>query len=139
MITIVELARFRAKGAEVRTGEDFANVGLAIMGGCESCGASIACYNAYPSRSGYWRCEGCVGDSGYETVEEADAALFGEALPTFWNWKDARTTDDSELREALRLIKLHITEDGPADLHEAVQKIVTVARRHGLLREGGSI
>lgn len=123
MITILELAKFRAKGAEVRTGEDFENVGLQILGGCEVCGASIACYNAYPSRSGYWRCEGCVGDSGYETVEEANAVLFG----------DEKKTDDGELREALRLIKLHITEDGPADLHEAVQKIVTVARRHGML------
>jgi hypothetical protein len=42
---------------------------------------------------------------------------------------------ESELREALRLIKAHITESGQqsADLHEAVQHIVTVARHYGLL------
>ena len=46
-----------------------------------------------------------------------------------------READEDALREALRLIKIHITESGQqsADLHQAVQHIVTVARRHGLL------
>lgn len=43
--------------------------------------------------------------------------------------------DDAELRQALHLIKIHITESGQqsADLHQAVNHIVNVARRHGLL------
>jgi hypothetical protein len=54
--------------------------------------------------------------------------------------------DDIELRHALDLIKLHITVDSRInnaerrrniELHAAVQIIVTVARRHGLLLEHG--
>jgi len=43
--------------------------------------------------------------------------------------------DEAELRHALHLIKIHITETGQqsADLHSSVQLIVNVARRHGLL------
>ena len=43
--------------------------------------------------------------------------------------------DDAELRRALHLIKIHITESGQqsADLHQAVQLIVNVGRRHGVL------
>jgi hypothetical protein len=50
--------------------------------------------------------------------------------------------DEEELRDALHLIKLHIepeAQPGTAlDLHNAVQKIVNVARRHGLLVEHGA-
>jgi len=46
-----------------------------------------------------------------------------------------RQRDESELQDALHLIKIHITESGQqsADLHQAVQHIVNVARRHGML------
>lgn len=82
MVTILELAKYR--GLQVSEDESFSMgdinaVGLEIMGGCEICQASIACYNAYPSRSGYWRCEDCIGDEGYETVETASAAIFEDA------------------------------------------------------------
>lgn len=53
-------------------------VGLAMLGGCEHCEASIAAYNAYPSRSGSWRCEDCIGDSGYDTAGEANRDIFGQ-------------------------------------------------------------
>lgn len=53
-INICNLANF-ILGYEAVTGEDFEKAGLAIMGGCQQCGASIACYNAYPSKTGYWR------------------------------------------------------------------------------------
>ena len=43
--------------------------------------------------------------------------------------------EEAKLREALRLIKLHIHETGQqsADLHQAVQFIVDVARSHEML------
>ncbi len=73
MISIIQWADFRL-GREARTEADFQEAGLAMMGGCQSCGASIAAYNAYPSRSGYWRCADCIHEgNGFETCEEADA------------------------------------------------------------------
>ncbi len=53
---------------------------------------------------------------------------------------EAEPNDDATLRQALNLIKYHIDgreKQKNRDLHEAVQMIVTVARRHGLLLEHG--
>lgn len=79
-ITIHELAVHRG----LKTSDDGSYsmgdinaVGLEMLGGCEICGASIACYNACPSKSGQWRCDDCIGDTGWETVEEANRAIFG--------------------------------------------------------------
>jgi hypothetical protein len=47
-----------------------------------------------------------------------------------------RHQDEQDLNDALHLIKVHITETETAqnrDLHQAVQLIVTVARRYDLL------
>lgn len=79
-ITILQLAEHRGAKADERgaiNGEEFHRVGLAIMGGCQ-CTATIAAYNAYPSKSGYWRCEDCIEQAGdgYDTVQEANAAIF---------------------------------------------------------------
>ena len=49
-------------------GADLESVHLQIMGGCENCGATLAAYNGYPSTSGYWRCSGCLGEHGFESV-----------------------------------------------------------------------
>ncbi len=76
-ITILQLAEHRLWREPV-TGADFESAGLAIMGGCGVCGASIAAYNAHPSKAEVWKCSGCIGDDGYATVQEADAALFPE-------------------------------------------------------------
>jgi hypothetical protein len=59
---------------------DIAMVGLDLIGGCEGCGACIAAYNAYPSKTGNWRCSDCIGDYGYETVEQANLEIFGVGL-----------------------------------------------------------
>ena len=40
---------------------DIEATGLPFFGGCEICHASIACYNAYPSKSNYLRCRSCMG------------------------------------------------------------------------------
>lgn len=79
MITIQQLAEYRL-GREAKTGDDFYDAGFEILGGCQSCGASIAAYNAYPSKSGYWKCADCIGDDGWTSVEVACLAIFGEVM-----------------------------------------------------------
>jgi hypothetical protein len=74
-VTILTLAEHRL-GREARTGADFTEAGLPIMGGCEGCGASIAAYNAYPSVTGYLRCADCIGDLGYADAQHANEAIF---------------------------------------------------------------
>ena len=80
MVTVLELAIHRgAKVAEDGSvsGAEINRVGLPVLGGCISCGATVAAYNACPSRSGYLKCsEDCIGGDGWETVEEANAELF---------------------------------------------------------------
>ena len=82
MITILDLALHRgAKENEdgFISGDAFEEVGLPMIGGCECCGACIGAYNACPSKSGYLRCANeCIGDTGWETVEEANRDLFEE-------------------------------------------------------------
>ena len=51
------------------SGEDHKRAGLPVLGDCELCQATIASYNAHPSRSGYLRCSDCIGDSGFPTVQ----------------------------------------------------------------------
>lgn len=71
-ITIHELAVARTENppADAWTGQDYADVGLSILGGCEVCGGTCAAYNGHPSRSGYWRCSDCIGDAGFATTED---------------------------------------------------------------------
>lgn len=86
-ITVLELAIFR--GAKESpdggmSGAEIERVGLPFMGGCQRCGACIAAYNASPSTTGYLMCtHGCVDGVGYDTVEEANLALF----PNEYEWK----------------------------------------------------
>lgn len=79
-VTVMDLARHRLGLAPdvPMTGADFARAQLPILGGCQVCGASVAAYNSCPSTSGYIRCaNGCIGDAGYATVEQANDAIFG--------------------------------------------------------------
>ena len=73
-ITILDLAV--AKGAKKIDGsisaDEFYKVGLDIMGGCLDCGATVAAYNGYPSKSGYWKCGDCIHDDGFESLEAFD-------------------------------------------------------------------
>jgi hypothetical protein len=79
-ITVFELAEHRgARSIDgAINGAEFERVGLPILGGCEGCYATIAAYNAYPSKSGFLRCDDCIGDAGFATVEEANAFIFDE-------------------------------------------------------------
>lgn len=92
-INICNLANF-ILGREAVTGGDFEEAGLAIAGGCKQCGASIACYNAYPAQDGYWRCGDCIGDYGYQSVEKALAAIFPEKCAHTVFCADCKTTYD---------------------------------------------
>lgn len=73
-VTILDVAK--ARGVEVVDGminaSEFARVGLSVLGGCEVCGAALSAADAYPSRSGYWRCRECLRGTGFATVEEVE-------------------------------------------------------------------
>lgn len=82
MITVLDLAIYRGL-KENENGSytlgDIEETGLPGMGGCGRCGATVAAYNACPSTRGFIMCaDGCIGDDGFETVEEANFELFPE-------------------------------------------------------------
>jgi hypothetical protein len=58
--------------------EDFDRCGVDMFGGCERCETTIAAYNAYPSRWGYWRCAECIGSTGYATIREFTSQGLGD-------------------------------------------------------------
>jgi hypothetical protein len=69
-ITILDYVKSVAGEKDTYTASDFASLGVSMLGGCDQCSATLGAYNAYPSRSGYWRCADCIGDTGFSTVEE---------------------------------------------------------------------
>lgn len=75
MITIMDVAIAEgAKEVEGRiNGAEFVRLGLPIMAGCEVCYANLGAYNAYPTKTGFIRCHDCVGERGFEKVEEFKA------------------------------------------------------------------
>jgi len=84
-VTLLELGYYRLGIPEEQqgslTGADFERAGLPIFGGCEVCGASVAAYNACPSKTGNIRCvHGCIDDLGWYDLDEANRALF-EGVP----------------------------------------------------------
>lgn len=119
-VTILQLAEFRIK-REPSTGDDFAEAGLQIMGGCERCHASIAAYNACPSKSGNWRCDDCIGDDGFATVSEANEFIFGGVVfgaPT----PEELLQDPSTPFWAQDLIKTALTKD-PVDAANVLEVV----------------
>ena len=69
-ITILDYVKSVVGDKDLYTAEDCITSGVDILGGCQSCHATIAAYNAYPSTSGYWRCAGCIGETGFATVAD---------------------------------------------------------------------
>jgi hypothetical protein len=69
-ITILDYVRSVVGDKDLYTAEDCLASGVDILGGCQDCQATIACYNAYPSTSGYWRCADCIGADGFATVAD---------------------------------------------------------------------
>jgi len=80
-VTILDIAKFlgveEGEGGQISGGE-FLKYGLPIIGGC-SCGTTVAVYNAYPTRSGYLGCSGCVGDDGWESCDQAIRDIFEDS------------------------------------------------------------
>ena len=72
-ITILDYVKSVVGDKDLYTAEDCLASGVDILGGCQGCQATIACYNAYPSTSGYWRCAGCIGKDGFATVADFTA------------------------------------------------------------------
>ena len=62
-ITILDYVKSVVGDKDLYTAEDCLSSGVDILGGCQACHATIACYNAYPSTTGYWRCADCIGDT----------------------------------------------------------------------------
>ena len=69
-ITILDYVKSVVGDKDFYTAEDCLVSGVDILGGCQTCHATIAAYNAYPSTSGYWRCADCIGDAGFATVAD---------------------------------------------------------------------
>lgn len=60
------------------TAADLAEYDIPLGGGCKACGATIAAYNACPTRSGYIACQGECARDGFRTVEEYAAFLVAQ-------------------------------------------------------------
>ena len=85
-ITMLDYVKSVVGDKDLYTAEDCLASGVDIMGGCQRCHAMIACYNAYPSTSGYWRCADCIGDTGFATVADFTALMCGgETCPACGN------------------------------------------------------
>lgn len=75
-VTILDVALAhgaRQDAAGAISGAEFERLGLPMLGGCQGCAASIAAYNAYPSKTGYLQCKDCIGELGFATVAEFDS------------------------------------------------------------------
>ena len=84
-ITILDYVKSVVGDKPLYTAEDCLASGVDILGGCQVCAATIACYNAYPSTSGYWRCADCIGDTGFATVADFTTHTGRTACPACGN------------------------------------------------------
>ena len=91
-ITILDYVKSVVGDKDLYTAGDFLKSGVEMLGGCQGCAATIACYNAYPSTSGYWRCADCIGTSGYATVADFTASMSVTACPACGNTDDLSET-----------------------------------------------
>ena len=77
-ITILDYMKTVLGEKRMYYAEDCAQCGVDMFGGCERCEITIAVYNAYPSKSGYWRCADCIGNTGFETVQDFTSYVLGD-------------------------------------------------------------
>jgi hypothetical protein len=81
-ITALDLACYRLgkqPGSSITMEECEQHAKIPFFGGCARCAASIACYNAYPTRFGYWLCDDCIAPGeGWSDVHEANRDIFIE-------------------------------------------------------------
>ncbi len=75
MVTILDIAiaRGATKNEDGSIGADaFFNLSFPFFAGCQNCEASLGPAQSFPSKTGFIRCEHCIGDIGFTTVEEFD-------------------------------------------------------------------
>jgi hypothetical protein len=101
-VTILDCAV--ARGAEPDqdgnfTMGDIETVGLPFFGGCHVCHASVACYNAHPSKTNFLRCRTCIGVLGFATTDEFVewCKQFDRQLPSGDDDEDSYFVLDDEL------------------------------------------
>ncbi len=94
-ITILDYVKTVVGDKDLYTAEDCLASGVDILGGCQGCQATIACYNAYPSTSGYWRCADCIGQDGFATV--ADFIAHEAAIVTCPACENAETISETRV------------------------------------------
>ena len=81
-ITVLDLAIHRGAKSDPEFSDESFSVeaieatGLRFFSGCGPCTASLGPFDAYPSKLGSIRCKDCIGQNGFETVEEANAFIF---------------------------------------------------------------
>lgn len=79
MVTVLDLAILRGAQPDIDGDVSHGEVlktGLPFFIGCQ-CGKMLSAYTAFPSKRGAAMCERCVGDSGWESIEEAESDIFG--------------------------------------------------------------
>lgn len=82
MITILDLVRAHCGDQDSYSANDHYDAGYEIMGGCAGCQATLASYNAYPTRSGYWSCVDCVPEGeGFDSIEDFTAFYAAATAP----------------------------------------------------------
>jgi hypothetical protein len=84
-ITILDYVKSVVGDKPIYTAEDCLASGVDILGGCQTCAAMIAAYNAYPSTSGYWRCADCIGDTGFATIADFTTRTAVTSCPSCGN------------------------------------------------------
>ena len=72
-ITILDYVKSVVGDKDTYTAEDFLTAASTCSAAARAATPRIACYNAYPSTSGYWRCADCIGETGFATVADFTA------------------------------------------------------------------
>jgi hypothetical protein len=117
MITILDVAVAWGARKDERgciSGGEFERLGLPLFGGCQTCGASIAAYNAVPNKNGYLSCKGGCAPCPYSTVEEFEADYPRESAPSADECPDAGENLGSRIASRFE------SAESPEDLRRAV-------------------
>ena len=70
-ITVIECATARGAKPDAHgavSAQAIWDAGFHFIGACYQCHATITCYNAYPTRGGWWACADCVETFGFNSV-----------------------------------------------------------------------
>jgi hypothetical protein len=94
-ITILDYVKSVVGDKDCYCAADFYGNGVDMLGGCEGCAATLGPYNAYPSRSGFWRCADCIGDTGFATV--ADFETHPSAITACPSCGNAETISETRI------------------------------------------